>query len=126
MRVDKLSASAAEAFQASMGVAGDAQATVIEPIHLLKAVLDASENNLQAILRRIGTDPAALARSVDAAIAAKPKSSGGMPITAPGNDMIKVIDAAEKIAERMGDSYTTTEHLLIALAADKTDEFIRQ
>ena len=121
MRVDKLSASAAEAFQASMGVAGDAQATVIEPIHLLKAVLDASENNLQAILRRIGTDPAALARSVDAAIAAKPKSSGGMPITAPGNDMIKVIDAAEKIAERMGDSYTTTEHLLIALAADKTD-----
>ena len=121
MRLDKMSASAAEAFQASMGVAGDAQASVIEPIHLLKAVLDASENNLEAILRRIGTDPNVLKRSVDAAIAAKPKSSGGMPITAPGNDLIKVIDAAEKIAGKMGDSYTTTEHLLVALAADKTD-----
>ena len=42
-----------------------------------------------------------------------------MPITAPGNDLIKVIDKAEKIGERMGDSFTTTEHLLIALAGDK-------
>ena len=114
-----MSASAAEAFQASMGVAGDAQASVIAPIHLLKAILDASENNLQAILRRVGADPAALARAVDAAIEAAPKQAGGMPITAPGNDLIKVIDAAEKIADKMGDAYTTTEHLLIALAGEK-------
>ena len=119
MRLDKMSASAAEAFQAAMGVAGDAQASVIAPIHLLKAILDASENNLQAILRRVGADPAALQRSVDAAIAAAPKQSGAMPITAPGNDLIKVIDQAEKIADRMGDSFTTTEHLLISLAGDK-------
>ena len=119
MRLDKMSASAAEAFQASMGVAGDAQASVIAPIHLLKAILDASENNLQAILRRVGADPAALASAVDAAIEAAPKQAGGMPITAPGNDLIKVIDRAEKIADKMGDAYTTTEHLLIALAGDK-------
>ena len=43
-----MSASAAEAFQAAMGVAGDAQSSIIAPIHLLKAILDASENNLQA------------------------------------------------------------------------------
>ena len=121
MRLDKLSASAAEAFQASMGVAGDAQASVIEPIHLLKAILDASENNLEAILRRIGADPASLKRNVESVIAGKPKTSGGMPITAPGNDLIKVIDSAEKIAGKMGDSFTTTEHLLIALAGDKGD-----
>ena len=119
MRLDKMSASAAEAFQAAMGVAGDAQASVIAPIHLLKAILDASENNLQAILRRIGADPRSLSRNVDAAIAAAPKQAGAMPITAPGNDLIKTIDRAEKIADKMGDSYTTTEHLLIALAGDK-------
>ena len=119
MRLDKMSASAAEAFQAAMGVAADAQASVIAPIHLLKAILDASENNLQAILRRVGADPQALKRSVDAGIAAAPKQSGAMPITAPSNELIKVIDRAEKIADKMGDSYTTTEHLLIALAGDK-------
>ena len=64
MRLDKLSISAQEAFQAAMGVAGDAEASIIEPIHMLKAVLDASENNLEAILKRIGADPAALRRNV--------------------------------------------------------------
>ena len=121
MRLDKMSASAAEAFQAAMGVAGDAQASVIDPIHLLKAVLDSSDNNLQAILKRIGADPAVLARNVDEAIEGKPKMSGAMPMVAPSNAFIKVIDAAEKIAEKMGDSYTTTEHLLIALAGEKGD-----
>ena len=121
MRLDKLSISAQEAFQASMGVAGDAQASVIEPIHLLKAVLDASENNLEAILKRIGADPASLKRNVNVAIEAKPKVNGSMAMTIPGNDLLKVIDAAVKAAEKMGDSYATTEHLLIALAADKGD-----
>ena len=119
MRLDKLSLSAQEAFQASMGVAGDADASVIEPIHLLKAVLDASENNLEAILKRIGADPASLKHNVDSVIAGKPKVSGAMTI--PGTDLIKVIDNAVKAAEKMGDSYATTEHLLIALAGDKGD-----
>ena len=119
MRLDKLSLSAQEAFQASMGVAGDADASVIEPIHLLKAVLDASENNLEAILKRIGADPASLKRNVNAVIEGKPKVSGAMTI--PGSDLLKVIDGAVKAAEKMGDSYATTEHLLIALAADKGD-----
>ena len=121
MRLDKLSASAAEAFQAAMGVAGDAQASVVEPIHMLKAILDSSDNNLQAILKRVGADPALLKANVDATIAKKPKQSGGMPITMPSNDLVKTIDRAEKVADKMGDSYTTTEHLLVALADDKGD-----
>ena len=119
MRLDKLSLSAQEAFQAAMGVAGDANASIIEPIHLLKAILDSSENNLNAILKRIGADPATLRQRVDEAIAAKPKVSGdGAPMAIPGNDLLKVMDKAVKIAEKMGDSYATTEHLLIALAED--------
>ena len=120
MRLDKLAVTAQEAFQASMGVAGDAQSSTIEPIHLLKAMLDASENNLSAVIKRIGADPAQLSRNVDDAIAAMPKASGSsMPMAMPSNNLIKVIDNAVKAAERMGDSYATTEHLLIALAQDK-------
>ena len=122
MRLDKLAVTAQEAFQASMGVAGDAQSSTIEPIHLLKAMLDASENNLSAIIKRIGADPAQLSQNVDAAIAAMPKASGStMPMAMPSNNLMKVIDNAVKAAERMGDSYATTEHLLIALAQDKGD-----
>ncbi len=122
MRLDKLAVTAQEAFQASMGVAGDAQSSTIQPIHLLKAMLDASENNLSAIIKRIGAEPAQLARNVDDAIAKMPKASGsGMPMAMPSSDLMKVIDNAVKAAERMGDSYATTEHLLIALAEDKSD-----
>lgn len=93
MRLDKLAVTAQEAFQASMGVAGDAQSSTIEPIHLLKAMLDASENNLSAIIKRIGADPAQLSRNVDDAIAAMPKASGSsMPMAMPSNNLIKVID----------------------------------
>ena len=107
MRLDKLAVTAQEAFQASMGVAGDAQSSTIE-------------NNLSAIIKRIGADPAQLSRNVDDAIAAMPKASGSsMPMAMPSNNLIKVIDNAVKAAERMGDSYATTEHLLIALAQDK-------
>ena len=49
MRLDKLAVTAQEAFQNAMGVAGEADAAVIEPIHLLKALLDSDENNLAAI-----------------------------------------------------------------------------
>ena len=122
MRLDKLAVTAQEAFQASMGVAGDAQSSTIEPIHLLKTMLDASENNLSAIIKRIGADPVQLSQNVDAAIAAMPKASGStMPMAMPSNNLMKVIDNAVKAAERMGDSYATTEHLLIALAQDKGD-----
>ena len=119
MRLDKLALTAQEAFQSAMGVAGDADAAVIEPIHLLKALLDADENNLAAIVKRIGADPVWLAQNVADEIAKMPKQTGAAPMAIPGQDLIKVIDNAVKIAEKLGDSYATSEHLLIALSEDK-------
>ena len=120
MRLDKLAVTAQEAFQASMSVAGDAQSSTIEPIHLLKAMLDAQENNLSAIIKRIGADPDVLKNNVNKEIENMPKASGqNLPMAMPSNNLMKVIDSAVKTAERMGDSYATTEHLLVALAQDK-------
>ena len=119
MRLDKLALTAQEAFQSAMGVAGEADAAVIEPIHLLKALLDADENNLAAIIKRIGADPVWLSQNVADEIAKMPKQTGAAPMVIPGQDLIKVIDNAVKIAEKLGDSYATSEHLLIALSEDK-------
>ncbi len=119
MRLDKLAVTAQEAFQGAMGVAGDADTSSVEPIHLLKALLDSGENNLSAIIKRVGADPAMLKSSVNEAIENGPKVTGGvmgMPI--PSQGLIKVIDNAVKAAEKMGDSYATSEHLLIALTED--------
>ena len=119
MRLDKLAITAQEAFQNSMGVASDAESAVIQPIHLLKALLDADENNLAAIIKRIGADPVQLGHNVNEEVERGPKSQGGMPMPMPGNDLMKTIDNAVKAAEKLGDSYATSEHLLIALSEDK-------
>lgn len=121
MRLDKLALTAQEAFQSSLGVASDAQSGTVEPLHLLKALLDSAENNLEAILKRIGADPGQLKQNVDDEIARKPKVQSVLPVPMPSNDLMKVVDGAVKTAEKMGDSYATSEHLLIALSDDKGD-----
>jgi len=120
MRLDKLAITAQEAFQNAMSVAGDAESAIIQPIHLLKALLDSDENNLSAIIKRIGADPVWLAQNVTDEIAKMPKQSGSAPMPIPSQDLIKVIDGSVKIAEKLGDSFATSEHLLIALSEDKT------
>ncbi|MDR2957070.1 MAG: AAA family ATPase, partial [Coriobacteriales bacterium] len=121
MRLDRLSISAQEAFQQALGTAADLGSTMLEPEHLLKAMLDSREGNLTSIIERVGASPAALAASLDDELAKAPKATSGnvlgMPVPSPR--FAAAIEAAEKAATRLGDSFTTTEHILIALADDK-------
>lgn len=119
MRLDKWAVTAQEALQAALGIAGDAEASEVAPAHLLKALLDSNERNLRSILEKIGADPDSIATQVDQAISKAPKVSGAQ--IGIGNDLLKVINEAEKLATKLGDSYVTSEHLLTALANDNTD-----
>lgn len=119
MRLDKWAVTAQEALQAALGIAGDAEASEVAPTHLLKALLDSNERNLRSILEKIGADPDTIATQVDQAISKAPKVSGAQ--IGIGNDLLKVINEAEKLATKLGDSYVTSEHLLTALANDNTD-----
>lgn len=88
---------------------------------MLKALLESKENNLSAIIKRIGAEPFQLQANVDAEIQRMPKVSGnpGMMSGVPGPALMNLIDNAVKIAEKLGDSYATSEHLLIALSEEK-------
>ncbi len=120
MRIDKLAVTAQEALQAAIGIAADADASQAESIHLLKALLDSGDRNIASIVERIGVNPRQLEGEVESAIARVPKvTGGGISQMGMGRDLVKVLEDAEKVASRMGDSYVTTEHLLIALANDK-------
>lgn len=119
MRLDKWAVTAQEALQAALGIAGDVEASEVAPTHLLKALLDSNERNLRSILEKIGADPDTIASQVDQAISKAPKVSGAQ--IGIGNDLLKVINEAEKLATKLGDSYVTSEHLLTALANDNTD-----
>jgi ATP-dependent Clp protease ATP-binding subunit ClpB len=118
MRIDKWAVTAQEALQAALGIATDADAGQMEPIHLLKALLDSGERNISAIIERVGADPDQLLSTVNDAIAQEPRVTGSRGNMGIGNNLVKVADAAEKLASQLGDAYVTSEHLLVALCDD--------
>jgi ATP-dependent Clp protease ATP-binding subunit ClpB len=121
MRIDKWAVTAQEALQSAVGIATDAEAGQVEPIHLLKALLSSGEQNIKAIVERVGADPTSIESQVDRAIANAPKVTGDNSQMGAGTNFVRVADAAEKLATKMGDSYVTSEHLLCALADDRSE-----
>ncbi len=119
MRIDKLAMTSKEALQTAIGIASDAQAGAVEPVHLLAALLGAGERNISVIVERIGADPAQLARAAQEVIDRAPKVTGGVTQMGLSNDLVRVLDRAEKLAAKMEDNFVVTEHLLMALAEDK-------
>lgn len=120
MRIDKFAMTAQAALQEAVGVASDMEASEVTSLHLLKALLESSERNLDAIIERVGADPAQLKAVVDEKLASQPRVSGGSQ-AGMSQGLMHVLDASQKLASKMGDSFATTEHLLIALAGDKGD-----
>ena len=120
--LNKLALTAQEALQQTITIASENEASQAEPIHMLKALLESKENNLSAIIKRIGAEPFQLMANVDDEILRMPKVSASGPMMmsgVPGPALMGLIDSAVKIAEKLGDSYATSEHLLIALAEEK-------
>jgi len=121
MRLDKLTIKAQEALQAAQGIADDASSQVIEPEHLLKALLDQAEGIVRPIVQKVGADPDLLEAEVTSAIEAMPKVSGG-GVSGPagvGPRLNTVLNDAFKHAEKLKDAYVSTEHVLVAMAEDK-------
>ena len=118
--LEKLALSAQEALQSAMSIAGDAKSAMVEPIHMLAALLSSGEHNISSIIKRIGAEPNMLREEVEAEISRMPKVEGGgiMGMTAPSMALVQLLDKAVKIAEKLGDSYATSEHLLIALSEE--------
>lgn len=118
MRIDKLAMTSKEALQTAIGIAGDANAGAVEPIHLLSALLASGERNISVIIERIGADPKQLACATQQAVDSAPKVSGEAQIGL-SNELTRVLNKAEKFASKMEDNFVVTEHLLMALAEDK-------
>ncbi|MDX3909916.1 MAG: ATP-dependent chaperone ClpB [Sphingobium sp.] len=94
----------------------------ISPEHLLKALLEDEQGMASGLIRAAGGDPATAMRETDAALARVPAVSGSGAQQTPGldNDSVRVLDQAEQVAQKAGDSYVTVERLLLALALSPT------
>lgn len=118
-RFDKLTQKSQEALQQAQERAADAGNPQIEPIHLLAALLEEQEGVVRPLLAAAGVNQTQLGQIVQAELGHLPKTSGGAPPQL-GGDLRRVLEAAQTAAEGMQDEFVSTEHLLLALAREKT------
>ncbi|MGH6777713.1 MAG: ATP-dependent chaperone ClpB [Bradyrhizobium sp.] len=93
------------------------------PLHLLKVLLDDSEGLAGGLIERAGGNSRAILKATEGALDKLPKVSGsgaGQVYLSP--ELARAFDAAEKAAEKAGDSFVTVERLLLGLALEKKSE----
>ncbi|WP_424972910.1 ATP-dependent chaperone ClpB [Dinoroseobacter sp. S76] len=90
------------------------------PEHLLKAFLDDDEGLAANLIERAGGDLARVREALEAALDKLPKVSGDGAQTYLDAQTSKVLDEAEKIATKAGDSFVPVERILTALAVTKS------
>ncbi len=89
----------------------------LTPEHILKVLLDDRQGLAAGLIRAAGGDPARALAEIETVLAKQPKVEGsgaGQVYLAP--ETARLLEQAEKIAEKAGDSYVTAERLLLALA----------
>jgi ATP-dependent Clp protease ATP-binding subunit ClpB len=93
------------------------------PLHMLKVLLDDSEGLAGGLIDRAGGNSRAILKATEDALNKLPKVSGsgaGQVYLAP--DLARAFDAAEKAADKAGDSFVTVERLLLGLTLEKDSD----
>ncbi len=118
MNIDKFTDRAKGFLQSAQTVAIRMNHQRIAPEHLLKALLEDEQGMAAGLIAAAGGDAKRATSETDLALAKIPVVSGSGAQTTPGidNDAVRVLDQAEQIATKAGDSFVTVERLLVALA----------
>ncbi|NJS37707.1 MAG: ATP-dependent chaperone ClpB [Rhodobacteraceae bacterium] len=90
------------------------------PDHLLKALMDDDQGLAANLIRKAGGSPEQVNSAVNAALAKLPKVSGGDGQTYIDPSLVRVLDEAEAVAKKAGDSFVPLERILTALALVNT------
>jgi ATP-dependent Clp protease ATP-binding subunit ClpB len=122
MNLEKFTDRAKGFLQAAQTVAIRLSHQRIAPEHVLKALLDDSEGMAAGLIQRAGGNPQFAVQELDKALGKLPAVSGGGAQQPPGldNDAVRVLDQAEQLATKAGDSFVPVQRILQALAMSST------
>ena len=117
MNLNRYTEKAQEAILAAQQLAERAGHPEVLPEHLLLALMNQPDGIVPAVLGKMNVDVARLAGSVEGLVSKLPRVQGG---ATPGlsSRVRTVFRNAEQEAERLKDEFTSTEHLLLALASE--------
>jgi ATP-dependent Clp protease ATP-binding subunit ClpB len=123
MNIEKYTERARGFIQSAQSLAVREGHQQFSPLHLLKVLLDDPEGLAGGLIDRAGGNSRAILKATEEALNKLPKVSGGgagQIYLSP--ELARAFDAAEKAAEKAGDSFVTVERLLLGLAMDKNGE----
>jgi ATP-dependent Clp protease ATP-binding subunit ClpB len=117
MNADRLTARSQEALSSAIGRATGDGSPLVDPLHLLVALLEQTDGVATSLLDAVGTPADAVRSRAEAAVGRLPHATGAS-VSPPqlSRQLVTVLDAAERQAGRLGDEFTSVEHLLVALA----------
>ncbi|MFT4187182.1 MAG: ATP-dependent chaperone ClpB [Aeromicrobium sp.] len=117
MNLDSFTTRGQQALAAAISAAAAAGNPVVEPAHVLAALLQQDGGTAAPLLQAVGVDPAAVAAGLTDELTRLPSASG-RTVASPGLSRAShaVLAQAQELAGSLGDDFTATEHLVVAIA----------
>src|SRR5262245_31020865 len=117
MKEGQFTTRSAQAFERAQALAKERRHGELTSLHLALALFDEPEGLLHAVLAKLGIEPAALRTELERLLARLPTQSTPPAQLSAAPELHRVLEHAIALTKRFGDSFVSTEHLLLALAA---------
>jgi len=119
MRMEKLTSRFQQALGDAQSLAVGRDHNLIEPAHLLVALLDQQGGSTRPMLAQAGVNVAALRQRLGEALDKLPKVSGQAGEVSLGNDLGRLLNVCDKLAQQRGDDFIASELFVLACLDDK-------
>src|SRR6185295_16939163 len=118
MRMDKLTSKFQMALADAQSIALGRDHGFIEPIHVMKALLDQEGGSIHAVLTQANVNVASLRSLLDSAINKLPQVSGTPGEIHISNELNRILNVTDKLAQKRKDDYISSELFLLAAVED--------
>ena len=118
MRIDKFTSKFQQALSDAQSLAVGRDHSLIEPAHLLLALIDQQGGNSLPVLRQAGVNLPVLKQKLSEALDQLPKVSGQDGQVSVGNELSRLLNQTDKLAQQHQDQFIASEWFLLAVAGD--------
>ncbi|MFT4255667.1 MAG: ATP-dependent chaperone ClpB [Pseudoxanthomonas sp.] len=119
MRMDKLTSRFQQALQDAQSLAVGRDHNIIEPVHVFSALLEQNGGSTRPLLQQAGVNLPVLRDRLNDALDKLPKVSGQEGNLSIGNDLNRLLNQTDKLAQQHGDAFIASEWFVLAAADDK-------
>ncbi|MDP4549000.1 ATP-dependent chaperone ClpB [Marinobacter sp. MDS2] len=119
MRIDKLTSKLQSALADAQSIAVGKDHNFIEPVHLMLALLDQQGGSVKPLLQQVGVEPGRVRQAVANEIGTLPEVQGNAGDVSMSNDMGRLFNISDKLAQKRGDQFISSELILLAAVEDR-------